>query len=126
MGNHCIGYMDNFLGNCYVNSRVQQPIKSYRMFSSLSCLSVLSVSLTSAIYTCRLLFSEAGLAVSRRPNCPIYFTHTNISSVGLPAIFWFVMNKGRWFSSPRKIILAISNVIILGIGIAIVRFRYPY
>lgn len=72
MGDHCIGYMDNFLGNCHVNSCVQQPIKSYRMFPSLSCLVfVLSISLTSLIYTYRLLFSEAGLAVSRKSNYPL-------------------------------------------------------
>lgn len=87
---------------------------------------VLSISLTSPIYTYSLLFSEAGLAVSRKPNYPIPFAHTNILSVGLPAIFWFVMNKGRWFSSPRKILLTISNTIILGIGIAIVRFHCLY
>ncbi|KAJ5313108.1 hypothetical protein PENANT_c018G00399 [Penicillium antarcticum] len=40
-------------------------------------------------------------------------------SYGLPAIFWLVMNKGKWFSTPRKIILTIVNLIILGIACAI-------
>lgn len=40
-------------------------------------------------------------------------------SYGFPAIFWLVMNKGVWFSSPRKILLTIVNVIILGIACAI-------
>ncbi|KAF7592255.1 hypothetical protein BBP40_000457 [Aspergillus hancockii] len=40
-------------------------------------------------------------------------------SYGFPAIFWLVMNKGVWFSSPRKIFLTIVNVIILGIACAI-------
>ncbi|KAJ5871718.1 uncharacterized protein N7529_004071 [Penicillium soppii] len=40
-------------------------------------------------------------------------------SYGMPAIFWLVMNKGKWFSTPSKIALTILNVIILGIAIAI-------
>ncbi|KAE8382015.1 transmembrane amino acid transporter protein-domain-containing protein [Aspergillus bertholletiae] len=40
-------------------------------------------------------------------------------SYGFPAIFWLVMNKGVWFSSPRKIFLTIVNVIILGIACAL-------
>ncbi|CAI7645672.1 unnamed protein product [Penicillium glandicola] len=40
-------------------------------------------------------------------------------SYGLPAIFWFMMNKGKLFSSTRKIILTIVNVVILGIACAI-------
>jgi hypothetical protein len=40
----------------------------------------------------------------------------------MPAIFWLVMNKGKWFSTPSKIALTILNVIILGIAIAIVCF----
>ncbi|KAA8652838.1 putative amino acid transporter [Aspergillus tanneri] len=40
-------------------------------------------------------------------------------SYGLPAIFWLVMNKGQWFSSPNKIFLTIVNIFILGIAIAI-------
>lgn len=31
------------------------------------------------------------------------------------------MNKGKWFSTPRKIALTILNVIIFGIALAIVR-----
>lgn len=41
-------------------------------------------------------------------------------SYGFPAIFWLIMNKGVWFSSPRKILLTIVNLIILGIACAIV------
>ncbi|KAJ5545075.1 hypothetical protein N7535_006536 [Penicillium sp. DV-2018c] len=40
-------------------------------------------------------------------------------SYGLPAIFWLVMNKDVWFSSPRKIALTILNFVILGIACAI-------
>ncbi|KAJ5757285.1 uncharacterized protein N7511_007467 [Penicillium nucicola] len=40
-------------------------------------------------------------------------------SYGLPAIFWFVLNRGQWFSSPRKIMLTIVNLVILGIACAI-------
>lgn len=40
-------------------------------------------------------------------------------SYGFPAIFWLIMNKGVWFSSPRKILLTIVNLIILGIACAI-------
>ncbi|KAJ5138836.1 uncharacterized protein N7515_003684 [Penicillium bovifimosum] len=40
-------------------------------------------------------------------------------SYGLPAIFWLVMNKGVWFSTPRKIALTILNFVILGIACAI-------
>jgi len=38
----------------------------------------------------------------------------------MPAIFWLVMNKGKWFSTPSKIALTIINLIILGIACAIV------
>ncbi|OGE49984.1 hypothetical protein PENARI_c019G03411 [Penicillium arizonense] len=40
-------------------------------------------------------------------------------SYGLPAIFWLVMNKGKWVSTPRKIILTIVNLVILAIACAI-------
>ncbi|KAJ5151262.1 uncharacterized protein N7482_010514 [Penicillium canariense] len=40
-------------------------------------------------------------------------------SYGLPAIFWMLMNKGQWFSSPKKILLFIVNLVILGIAFAI-------
>ncbi|PYH48964.1 amino acid transporter [Aspergillus saccharolyticus JOP 1030-1] len=35
---------------------------------------------------------------------------------GFPAIFWFVLNKGQWFSSPWKIFLSVINLCILGIA----------
>ncbi|BCR90719.1 neutral amino acid permease [Aspergillus chevalieri] len=35
---------------------------------------------------------------------------------GLSGIFWLYMNKGLWFSSPRKIALTLLNVIIVGVG----------
>ncbi|KAL4891198.1 transmembrane amino acid transporter protein-domain-containing protein [Aspergillus ambiguus] len=40
-------------------------------------------------------------------------------SFGLPAMFWFYMNKGLWFSSVKKTLLTILNLIILGIAFAI-------
>ncbi|KAJ5569559.1 uncharacterized protein N7459_008989 [Penicillium hispanicum] len=40
-------------------------------------------------------------------------------SYGLPSIFWFVMNKGQWFATPKKITLSILNMGILGIACAI-------
>lgn len=44
-------------------------------------------------------------------------------TVGLPAIFWLVMNKGQHLSSARKIFLTVVNLVILGIAIAIVSVR---
>lgn len=35
---------------------------------------------------------------------------------GLSGIFWLFMNKGLYFSSPRKIALTILNLFIVGIG----------
>ncbi|GAD94195.1 amino acid transporter [Paecilomyces variotii No. 5] len=35
---------------------------------------------------------------------------------GLSGIFWLFLNRGKWFSSPRKIILTVVNVVIFGIG----------
>ncbi|KAJ5652336.1 hypothetical protein N7507_009762 [Penicillium longicatenatum] len=40
-------------------------------------------------------------------------------SYGLPAMFWLLMNKGQWWSSPKKIFLTIINFLILGIACAI-------
>lgn len=40
---------------------------------------------------------------------------------GFPAILWLFMNKGRYSSSPTKILLTIANVIIIGIACALVR-----
>jgi len=40
---------------------------------------------------------------------------------GLSGIFWLYMNKGLWFSSPRKIALTLLNVIIVGVGAILVR-----
>jgi hypothetical protein len=42
-------------------------------------------------------------------------------SYGLPAIFWLVMNKGRWFSTRSKICLTIVNFLILAFACALVR-----
>lgn len=41
-------------------------------------------------------------------------------SYGLPAIFWFVLNKGQYFANWKKITLTVINLIILGIACAIV------
>ncbi|KAF7590402.1 hypothetical protein BBP40_002903 [Aspergillus hancockii] len=38
----------------------------------------------------------------------------------LPAIFWFYMNKDKWFTSPRKIALAMLNMVCLYVGIIVV------
>ncbi|PYI02425.1 hypothetical protein BO78DRAFT_454089 [Aspergillus sclerotiicarbonarius CBS 121057] len=38
---------------------------------------------------------------------------------GFPAIFWFVLNKGSWFASPKKILLSIANLFILAMAITI-------
>ncbi|KAL1997825.1 hypothetical protein VTN02DRAFT_670 [Thermoascus thermophilus] len=35
---------------------------------------------------------------------------------GLSGVFWLYLNRGKWFSSPRKIILTIINLLIFGIG----------
>ncbi|KAJ5719860.1 Amino acid transporter transmembrane [Penicillium malachiteum] len=40
-------------------------------------------------------------------------------SFGFPSILWFHMNKGVYFSSPRKIVLTIINLIIVGIACAL-------
>ncbi|GIK06591.1 hypothetical protein Aspvir_002241 [Aspergillus viridinutans] len=40
-------------------------------------------------------------------------------SYGLPAIFWLVMNKGRWFSTRSKICLTIVNILILAFACAL-------
>ncbi|OJJ99888.1 hypothetical protein ASPACDRAFT_1888536 [Aspergillus aculeatus ATCC 16872] len=37
---------------------------------------------------------------------------------GFPAIFYFVLNKGQWFSSPWKTLLSVINLCILGIAFA--------
>jgi hypothetical protein len=39
---------------------------------------------------------------------------------GLSGIFWLFMNKGLWFSSPRKIALTALNVFVIAVGAAIV------
>ncbi|KAL4888173.1 transmembrane amino acid transporter protein-domain-containing protein [Aspergillus ambiguus] len=38
---------------------------------------------------------------------------------GLSPIFWLYMNKGLWFSSPRKIFLTFFNLGIFGIGVTL-------
>ncbi|KKA23780.1 hypothetical protein T310_2232 [Rasamsonia emersonii CBS 393.64] len=35
---------------------------------------------------------------------------------GLSGVFWLFLNKGKYFSSPRKIFLTIVNLLIVGIG----------
>lgn len=37
-------------------------------------------------------------------------------SYGLGGVYWLHINYGKWFSSPRKICLAIINVLIVLIG----------
>lgn len=38
-------------------------------------------------------------------------------------MFWLLMNKGEWFSTPKKIFLTIVNFLILGIACAIVSLK---
>jgi hypothetical protein len=38
---------------------------------------------------------------------------------GLSGVFWLFINKGKWFSSPKRGALAIFNWIIVGLGFAI-------
>ncbi|KAJ5871268.1 uncharacterized protein N7529_003621 [Penicillium soppii] len=40
-------------------------------------------------------------------------------SFGLPAIFWFYMNKGRYFQNWKKTVLTITNIGVLAIAFAI-------
>ncbi|KAJ5823637.1 hypothetical protein N7447_005977 [Penicillium robsamsonii] len=40
-------------------------------------------------------------------------------SFGLPAIFWFYMNKGRYFQNWKKSVLTITNALVLAIAFAI-------
>ncbi|KAK1138532.1 hypothetical protein N8T08_002418 [Aspergillus melleus] len=40
-------------------------------------------------------------------------------SYGLPAVFWLTMNKKQLFSTPKKILLTVLNVLIFGIACAI-------
>ncbi|CAI7646533.1 hypothetical protein N7527_006604 [Penicillium freii] len=40
-------------------------------------------------------------------------------SFGLPAIFWFYMNKGRYFQNWKKAVLTITNILVLAIAFAI-------
>ncbi|KAI2730188.1 hypothetical protein CBS147332_2040 [Penicillium roqueforti] len=40
-------------------------------------------------------------------------------SFGLPAIFWFYMNKGRYFQNWKKTVLTITNILVLAIAFAI-------
>ncbi|KAH8430945.1 uncharacterized protein LDX57_008608 [Aspergillus melleus] len=40
-------------------------------------------------------------------------------SFALPGIFWFWMNKGRWFASPRKILLSCINVLAIVVGLTL-------
>jgi uncharacterized membrane protein len=37
-------------------------------------------------------------------------------SYGLGGVYWLHINYGKWFSSPRKICLAIINVLIVLVG----------
>jgi hypothetical protein len=52
--------------------------------------------------------------IYRRQNTNLY------STVGLPAIFWFYMNKGRYFQNWKKAVLTITNIGVLAIAFAIV------
>ena len=41
---------------------------------------------------------------------------------GLSGVFWLYMNKGKYFSSPRKMFLTVLNALIFCIGATIVSF----
>ncbi|KAE8386783.1 transmembrane amino acid transporter protein-domain-containing protein [Aspergillus alliaceus] len=38
---------------------------------------------------------------------------------GLSGMFWLYMNKGLWFSSPRKILLTMVNLLAIGVGVCL-------
>lgn len=40
----------------------------------------------------------------------------------MSGIFWLFLNWGRYFASPRKIMLTVLNLIIVGIGGCLVGF----
>lgn len=39
-------------------------------------------------------------------------------------MFWLHMNKGLWFSSPKKIMLTLLNTFAIGVGITLVSISY--
>lgn len=41
-------------------------------------------------------------------------------SFGLPGAFWLYLNRGLWFSSPKKIFLTFVNMLCIAIGIILV------
>jgi hypothetical protein len=44
-------------------------------------------------------------------------------TVALPAVFWFYMNKGRYFSTASKACLTVLNLVIFAIGCFMVSFH---
>ncbi|KAJ6114957.1 hypothetical protein N7486_000735 [Penicillium sp. IBT 16267x] len=50
---------------------------------------------------------------------PVFNDLLSLIEDGLPAMFWLLMNKGQWWSTPKKIFLTIINFLILGIACAI-------
>lgn len=43
---------------------------------------------------------------------------------GLSGMFWLYMNRGIWFSSPRKIFLTFLNFVNIAVGACLVRFSF--
>ena len=43
---------------------------------------------------------------------------------GFTGMFWLHMNKGLWFSSPKKIMLTLLNTFAIGVGITLVSISY--
>ena len=41
----------------------------------------------------------------------------------MSGVFWLYLNRGNWFASPRKILLTILNLVIVGIGGCLVSIR---
>lgn len=69
----------------------------------------------------RVRYLEVGSAVRLQPqSSPQPNSVLILILVGLPAIFWLYMNKGRYFQNWKKVVLTITNLGVLAIAIAIV------
>lgn len=70
-------------------------------------------------YTTRLPFSRVGLLV--RQTILIKWNKALTGTLdGLSGVFWLFLNRGRFFSSPRKMMLTLLNIFVVGVGAALV------
>lgn len=78
------------------------------------------------LYLYRVLFSEVGSAVRVHNSFFSFLLLQMLTSwiVGLPAVFWFHMNKGQYFKNWKKTCLTIINVGVFGCALAIVSFLH--